>query len=231
MPAQADLSEISEDFRLRKSYLTLKTSASITLEINKSVFIAQAARVESDTDALAFAAEIRKKYQDATHNCFACITGPQNEFQKADDDGEPGGTAGKPMLEVIKKNNLSDAAIVVTRYFGGIKLGGGGLIRAYGKSATEAVLAAGIVECVLHSRIAIDISYHWLGLVENQLRNQGYIIADKQFSDQIRLVTLAKVGQENQLQNFVTDITAASASFSIQGSAYVENDVSCKDDS
>ena len=207
---------------MRIRYLTIKTTGNITLEINKSVFIAHAARTETEDQALAFAADLRKKYHDATHNCFACIAGPQDDFQKADDDGEPSGTAGKPMLEVIKKNRLSDTSIVVTRYFGGIKLGGGGLIRAYGKSASEAVRAAGTVERILHARIGIDISYNLLGPMENQLRNQGYSIVDKQFTDKIHLSVLAESGHEEQLQKFVTDIAAGAVSFSAQGFVYEE---------
>ena len=96
---------------MRKRYLTIKATCNATLEINKSVFIAHAARTENEEQALAFVSDLRKKYHDATHNCFACIVGPQDEFQKADDDGEPSGTAGKPMLEVIKKNRLSDTSL------------------------------------------------------------------------------------------------------------------------
>lgn len=209
---------------MRKRYLTIKAAGNITLEINKSIFIAHTARTETEEQALSFAADLRKKYHDATHNCFACIAGPQDDFQKADDDGEPSGTAGKPMLEVIKKSRLSDTSIVVTRYFGGIKLGGGGLIRAYGKSASEAVRAAGTVERILHVRIGIDISYYLLGPMENQLRNQGYSVVDKQFTDMVRLSVLAESGHEEQLQKFVTDIAAGAAAFSSQGFVYVEKD-------
>ena len=209
---------------MRRHYLTIKTAGSATLEINKSVFIACAARTETEEQALAFAAEIRKKHHDASHNCFACIAGPQDDFQKADDDGEPGGTAGKPMLEVIKKSHLCDTSVLVTRYFGGIKLGGGGLIRAYGRSASEAVRASGIVERTLHSCVGIDIAYNLLGPMENHLRSQGYTITDKQFTEMIRLYVLAESGQESRLQKLATDIAAGAALFSDQGFAYVEKE-------
>ena len=209
---------------MRKHYLTVKTAGCATIEINKSIFIAHAARTETEEQALSFAAEIRKKHHDATHNCFACIAGPQDDFQKADDDGEPSGTAGKPMLEVIKKSHLCDTSILVTRYFGGIKLGGGGLIRAYGKSASEAVRACGVVLRTLHSRLGIDIAYNLLGPMENQLRNQGYTITDKHFTESIRLHVLVESGLETRLQKLATDIAAGAASFSDQGFAYVEKD-------
>lgn len=215
---------------MRNQYLTLKTSSCARLEINKSLFIAYAARTETQEQALAFAADIRKKHHDATHNCFASIVGERDDFQKADDDGEPSGTAGKPILEVIKKNQLCDASIIVTRYFGGIKLGGGGLIRAYGKSASAGIRAAGIVERTLHSRLGIDIAYNLLGPLENQLRNHGYTITDKQFTEQIRLYVLVESGLESRLQQLATDTTSGAACFSAQGFTYVEKDVAIAPD-
>ncbi len=209
---------------LHKHYLTIKTAAKATLEINKSCFIAHVARTETEKQALDFLVGIRKQHHDATHNCFACIAGSRDEFQKSDDDGEPVGTAGKPIWEVIRKSQLCDTTIVVTRYFGGIKLGSGGLIRAYGKSASEGIRAAGIVERVLHSRIGIDIAYNLLGLLENILITQGYTITDKRFTDLVRLYVLVESGQEFRLQKLATDITAGAAYFSEQGIAYAEND-------
>ena len=209
---------------MHKHYLTIKTAAKATLEINKSFFIAHVARTETEEQALDFLAKIRKQHHDATHNCFACIAGPRDEFQKSDDDGEPVGTAGKPIWEVIRKIHLCDTTIVVTRYFGGIKLGSGGLIRAYGKSASDGVRAAGIVERVLHSRIGVDIAYNLLGPLENVLITQGYTITDKLFTDLVRLYVLVESGQEFRLQKLATDATAGAACFSEHGIAYAEND-------
>lgn len=130
-------------------YLTVRPEGETEIEINRSRFISYVKRVETQEEAVAFIQEIKKKHWDATHNCSAYIVGENDQFQKMDDDGEPSGTAGKPILEVIKKKGLKDTAIVVTRYFGGIKLGAGGLIRAYGKSASAGVRAAGVVERIL----------------------------------------------------------------------------------
>lgn len=210
---------------MRQNYLTIKAPGSATLEINKSLFISHVARTENEAQALDFALAIRRQYPDASHNCFACVAGPQDDFQKADDAGEPNGTAGKPMLEVIKKSKLCDTAIVVTRYFGGIKLGGGGLIRAYGKSASEAVRAAGIVERRLQSRIGIDIAYSFLGPMENQLRQGNYPLVGKEFTELIRLLVLVEAGCEPQLKRLASDITAGTACFSEQGFAYLEKDI------
>src|SRR5699024_10060695 len=113
--------------------------------IQKSRFIGYVKRVETEENALAFIDEIKKKHHDATHNCSAYLIGEHDQIQKANDDGEPTGTAGVPILEVLKKKKLKDTAVVVTRYFGGVKLGAGGLIRAYGSTTSKAINATGIV--------------------------------------------------------------------------------------
>jgi uncharacterized YigZ family protein len=214
---------------LRRRYFTLKSSGQAKIEINKSIFICHATRTETEEQALNFATKIRKQHHDATHNCFACIVGPHDDFQKADDDGEPSGTAGKPMLEVIKKNKLSDTSLVITRFFGGTKLGSGGLIRAYGKAASEGIRAVGLVERVLHSCIGIEIAYNLLGALENALHNCNFPITDKQFTNQVRLCVMVEKGNEIHLQKLVTDITSGTACFSDQGFDYIENDVDCKE--
>src|SRR3954468_14828026 len=137
------------------------------LEIKKSRFICSIDRAITEAEARAFHERMKKKYWDANHNCLAYLIGERNEFQKANDDGEPSGTAGVPMLEVLKKRTLINTVVVVTRYFGGIKLGAGGLIRAYGKATTEGIDAAKVVERQVHCLMKISIDYTWLGKVEN----------------------------------------------------------------
>src|SRR5690625_2716627 len=127
-------------------YYTVNKSGSTELIIQKSRFIGYIKRVESEEAAQKFIDDIKKKHYDATHNCSAYIIGEHDQIQKANDDGEPSGTAGVPMLEVLKKQNLKDTAVVVTRYFGGIKLGAGGLIRAYGGTTSQAIRTTGIVK-------------------------------------------------------------------------------------
>lgn len=210
---------------MRKKYRTVKERSKASLEINKSIFIIYIARTETEEQATSFVEEVKKKHSDANHNCFAYVAGVRDEFQKADDDGEPTGTAGKPILEMIKKSNLKDTTVVVTRYFGGIKLGAGGLIRAYSKSASDGIKAAELIERTLHSRIGIDIEYPLLGLLENQLRNHGYTITDKQFTHQIRLFVLEETGKEDRLRELATEWTAGAALFSDQGRAYVDTDL------
>ena len=205
-----------------KFYRTVKGYGQTEIEINKSRFIAYVERVENEEAATAFIEQIKKKHWNATHNCSAYVVGENDQHQKADDDGEPSGTAGKPILEMIKKAELKDTVIVITRYFGGIKLGAGGLIRAYGKSASAGLKETGIVTRQGHTRIAAEIDYYQLGMLENQLRQQGYIIEDKQFADKIILIVLEKLGQEEVLKQKITDWTAGQAKFSHVGEVYIE---------
>lgn len=205
-----------------KIYKTVKGYGQTEIEIHKSRFIAYVERAEREEEAVAFIEQIKKKHWNASHNCSAYMVGENDQHQKADDDGEPSGTAGKPILEIIKKSELKDTVIVITRYFGGIKLGAGGLIRAYGKSASAGIKKASIVERQGHTRIAAEIDYNQLGMLENQLRQQGYIIDDKQFADKITLVVLEKLGQEAVVKQKITDWTAGQVEFTHVGNLYVE---------
>ncbi|AJQ29930.1 YigZ family protein [Pelosinus fermentans] len=210
-------------------YLTVSGYGEAEIEIQKSRFIAYVQRAEQEEAAVAFVEQIKKKHWNATHNCSAYVIGGNDQWQKADDDGEPSGTAGKPILEIIKKNQLKDTVIVVTRYFGGIKLGAGGLIRAYGKSASAGLKAVGITQRQNHTRIGVEIDYTFLGMLENQLRLQGYRIEDKIFTDTIRLIVLEKVGQEEILEQKVIDWTAGQVRLTREGEVYVETLVTCQE--
>lgn len=210
-----------------KVYRTVKGYGQKEIEINKSRFIAYVEQMESEEDAVAFIEQIKKKHWNATHNCSAYLVGENDQHQKADDDGEPSGTAGKPILEIIKKSGLKNTVIVVTRYFGGIKLGAGGLIRAYGKSASAGIKETGMVERQGHTRIGVEIDYSFLGMLENQLRIQGYRIDDKQFTDKITLVVLEKLGEEEVLKQKIIDWTAGQVEFSHMGEVYVDTLVPC----
>src|SRR3954468_21919919 len=131
---------------MRNDYHTVKGYGESEIIIQKSRFLTFVERAETEQDAQDFINNIKQLHRDATHNCSAYIIGEHDNVQKANDDGEPSGTAGVPMLEVLKKQGLKDTVVVVTRYFGGIKLGGGGLIRAYGSATTEGIVATGTVE-------------------------------------------------------------------------------------
>lgn len=207
------------------SYHTVRGCGCHELEINKSRFIAYAARAGSEEEARAFIAEIRKKHWDATHNCSAYVLGETDQVQKADDDGEPSGTAGRPILEVIKKNGLKETVIVVTRYFGGIKLGAGGLIRAYGKSAAAGLKAAGLIERTLHTVLAAEFDYPFLGKVENGLRSNQYIIDSIHYTDKVVVRVLAGCGVEDLLEQKLLDWTAGQVGITHTGKKYVDRQV------
>ena len=144
--------------------------------INKSRFIGYSMPINSEEEALEFIDKIKTKHRDATHNVYAYVFGKDSNTQRFSDDGEPSGTAGIPALEVIKKENLRNVVVVVTRYFGGTKLGAGGLIRAYTKGAKIGLDSGIIVDMILHVKIKIRVDYTLYGKVEHYLMTEGYII-------------------------------------------------------
>ncbi|MCO0595884.1 YigZ family protein [Peribacillus butanolivorans] len=188
-------------------YLTVKGRGEHEIVIEKSRFIAHIARVESEEVAQAFIQEIKKKHKDATHNCSAYMIGEQNQIQKALDDGEPSGTAGVPILEVLKKKDLKDTAVVVTRYFGGIKLGAGGLIRAYSKATSEGINTTGVVNRKLMRVISTNVDYTWLGKLENELRSSIYQIKEIQYLEQVNLLVYVEEAQKQAYTNWMTELT------------------------
>ena len=182
---------------------------SATYEVNKSKFLSHAMHVDSEEVARNFLQMIRKKYFDATHNCSAWILGERGDKQKSNDDGEPGGTAGNPILEAMKKNELTDCAIVVTRYFGGIKLGAGGLIRAYSHSAALAINAARVVQMTAFQKISLTLEYNFLATVENYLRNKKIRVTNTDYADVVTLELLILPAQVEKFLTELNDLTAA----------------------
>ncbi|GBF12288.1 YigZ family protein [Tepidibacillus sp. HK-1] len=205
-----------------KRYLTTNDYGEKSITIRKSEFIGYVKHATSEEEANAFIESIKKKHWDATHNCSAYVIGEHDQFQKANDDGEPSGTAGKPILEVIKKMGLKDTVVVVTRYFGGILLGAGGLIRAYGKAAKEGILAAGVIERILYRQVHVTIDYTWYGKIENEMKNRGITVHDVQFLENVMMTLLAVDGEEDQLVNMVTNLTNGQADLTIGEALYVD---------
>lgn len=188
-------------------YYTVKGYGEHEISIQKSRFICYLTRAETEEEAQAFIQEIKKKHWDAAHNCSAYLIGEQDHIQKANDDGEPSGTAGVPILEVLKKRQLKDTVAVVTRYFGGIKLGAGGLIRAYGSSVSEALNEIGIVERKLTRVMHTKIDYTWLGKVENELRNSRFQLKEIHYLDTVEVETFADEGQKEAFTEWMTELT------------------------
>ena len=174
------------------SYITVRNFGEDSFEEKKSEFIGYAKRVESEEEAKEFVNEIKNKHKQARHNCYAYIIGENMGIQRYSDDGEPQGTAGIPILEVMKRNEVKDCAVVVTRYFGGILLGTGGLTRAYTKGAAIAIKAAGIVEKVDGVEVIIKVDYDLLGKIQYVCGQNSWHIEDSVYSDKVEIHILAE---------------------------------------
>lgn len=207
------------------SYFTVKKYGETEIIIQKSRFIGYVQRVETEEEAQEFVRKINKKHHDATHNCFAYVIGDHDQIQKANDDGEPSGTAGIPILEVIKRQNLKNTAVVVTRYFGGIKLGAGGLIRAYGRSTTEGINAAGVVERRLVTVMHTKIDYTWLGKVENEMRSSHYLIKDIHYLEDVEIETYVEEENVKAFSDWITEMTNGQAIIKEGKQLYLERDI------
>ncbi|GGK02964.1 YigZ family protein [Lentibacillus kapialis] len=207
------------------NYYTVKKEDFDQIIIQKSRFIGYVKRVETGAEAQTFVQEIKKKHHDATHNCSAYMVGEHNQIQKANDDGEPSGTAGVPILNVLKKQNLQDTAIVVTRYFGGIKLGAGGLIRAYSNTTSQAIQTAGVVERRLMQGISVIVDYSLLGKLENELRHSDYILDSTNYLEKVEFIVYVPDGQETEFRDWMINLTSGQVVFADKGTAYVEIDV------
>ncbi|MEK4731153.1 YigZ family protein [Paenibacillus sp. FSL L8-0641] len=190
-----------------EQYRTVRGAGNKEIVIRKSRFIGHIQPVQTEEEATAFIERIKKEHWNATHNCSAYMIGERDEIQKQSDDGEPSGTAGKPILEVIRNQKLKNVAIVVTRYFGGILLGAGGLIRAYSDGAVAAIEAGDAITRVLHREIFVELDYTWLGKVENELRNRSIRTGETMFTDKVTLTCLPLAGDAESFSNWITDLT------------------------
>lgn len=165
----------------QQAYKTVRAYGFDEFIINKSRFIGHAKPVASQEEALAFLQELRQRYKDASHNCFAYVIGQNAGIQRYSDDGEPSGTAGLPIIEVVKAQGVVDVCVVVTRYFGGILLGAAGLVRAYTQGAAVALKAAGVVTMHRTHRYLFDVDYPLLGRLEHWLEGQPARVEQKDF--------------------------------------------------
>ncbi|KEZ85472.1 hypothetical protein IO99_14470 [Clostridium sulfidigenes] len=186
------------------SYFTVKGSATSEFQEKKSTFIGYIKRVNTEEEAKNFVNEIKSMHKEATHNVYAYIVGENKGIQRYSDDGEPQGTAGIPVLEVIKKNDLTDVAVVVTRYFGGILLGGGGLIRAYSKGASSAIEEVGIVEKVKGLKLRFTLEYDLIGKIQYLCGTNNWHIEDTIYTDKVELSLFTEVeNKETIIADFV----------------------------
>lgn len=165
-------------------YEVLKNGEGKIIE-KKSTFIGAVASVHSEQEALDFIATKKKEHYDARHNCFAYLVGDHNELMRSSDDGEPSGTAGRPMLDVLLGANVHNICVVVTRYFGGVLLGTGGLVRAYTKATEEGLKACTLLERHTGVHISLDVDYGLLGKVQYLLNERNIFVADSAYSDRV----------------------------------------------
>lgn len=190
-----------------KAYKTLLRRGEDSFVINKSRFIGYGCPCESEAEALDFLAEIRAKHRDATHNCYAYIIGANMGVMRYSDDGEPGGTAGMPIIEVMKARGVTNCAVVVTRYFGGVLLGAGGLVRAYSQGAAAAVNACGVGVMHPTARYLMEIPYPMLNRMDFFLKSEPVIVEDKAYTDVITYTLIVRADDEAGFLARLTDMS------------------------
>jgi uncharacterized YigZ family protein len=186
--------------------------------IEKSKFIANLLRVKDEEEVLSFFSQLKKKYWDATHNCSAYILASGS--MRSSDDGEPSGTAGKPILECLKKNNLNDVAVVISPYFGGIKLGSGGLIRAYTAAIQNGIKCSGIVENVFHKSFILKLGYPLWDKVEGYLKSQNVKYEKPIYSEEVTLQLFTK--EEQVLLEGITNLCNGNLKFKEVKGEFIE---------
>lgn len=191
---------------MKEGYRTVKNAAVAEIVEKRSRFIADVKPVETEADALGFLEEIKKKYWDARHHVFAYVL-EDNNVQRYSDDGEPAGTAGLPILEFIKKEGLSNLVVVVTRYFGGILLGTGGLVHAYTASAKAGVEGAQPIEKKLCCEMVAECDYSLLGKIQSEARERGYIISDTEYAENVKISVLVPVSETSFFEANLIDKT------------------------
>ncbi len=180
----------------------------------KSRFIATVRPVESEEEAVAFINEMKKKYWDARHNCSAFVIGDRQEISRCSDDGEPAQTAGRPMLDVLLKEELHNVCVVVTRYFGGTLLGTGGLVRAYQKATQEGLADSVIIDKQLGRKLAIGTDYNGLGKLQYLIAKEGLTILDTVYTDKVGLSLMVPIEEVQSFEKKVTEATNGNADIS-----------------
>ena len=203
-------------------FKTIKEDGQVQEEIKKSRFICHAKRVYSEEEARDFITAIKKEHYKATHNCSAFIIGERSEIKRTSDDGEPSGTAGVPMLGVLENHNLTNVCVVVTRYFGGIKLGAGGLIRAYAGSVGLAVKEIGIIEIKEQAGIAIQMSYTQYQEYNNFLKEHTLMELDTNFTDQVNTMIYVDKEEKENIKAALVEFFRGKVTLTDQGLREVE---------
>lgn len=203
-------------------YQTLAMPATVELEISRSRFLGLVERVETETEAREVIARVRSAHPKATHHCSAFVLEPGQLVKRSNDDGEPSGTAGAPMLDALLSSGLSDVVAVVTRYFGGVLLGAGGLTRAYRATVAEAVQQARLVERDERWEVSTRTSYDVAAQLEAEARRRGWIVGDANYSDTVQQTYLMPSGEIEALAVLAAEISAGAAEVQVGSSRYVD---------
>ncbi len=209
---------------MQHSYKTILQTTTIELEIQKSRFIAEIFYVESEEGIQNHLTSVRLRYPGANHYCYAYILKPERELSRFSDDGEPGGTAGQPIFHCLEQNDLTNVLVIVTRYFGGIKLGAGGLVRAYSHAASAVLSQSIITAFKLHDKAKITIDYHFLRPVQHCLNQGTHVIISTAYQDRV-IFTVAST-QAKALNDAVTNLTNGSAEMIMVGTTYLPDPAS-----
>ncbi|MDO5112275.1 MAG: YigZ family protein [Clostridia bacterium] len=203
-----------------RDYRTVQKEAEIEIVIHKSRFIGRCFPLEDEGEALAVLARLRKQHWDASHNCFAYRIGETGALARFSDDGEPGGTAGKPIMDVLTAKDIVNAMIVVTRYFGGVLLGAGGLVRAYSRAAADACDAAGLLDMRVGAELSLTVDYGRYAAVEALLRERGQI-AQTDFGENVAIKAMVRVQDAADVIAAVVDKTDGRCRPLCTGEAYM----------
>ncbi|MFJ3535800.1 YigZ family protein [Streptomyces sp. NPDC090109] len=205
---------------MQEQYRTPAREGVHETEINRSRFLCALAPVADEREAQEFVARIRRKHPTATHNCFAYVIGADASVQKASDDGEPGGTAGVPMLQMLLRREMRYVVAVVTRYYGGVKLGAGGLIRAYGGVVGDALDALGTVTRQRFRLVTVTVDHQRAGKLENDLRATGRAVRDVRYADAVTIEIGLPDADVTAFRAWLADVTAGTATCELGGEAY-----------
>ncbi|MFJ8669853.1 YigZ family protein [Streptomyces sp. NPDC093600] len=205
---------------MQEQYRTLAREGVHETEINRSRFICALAPVATEQEAQDFVARVRKEHPTATHNCFAYVIGADASVQKASDDGEPGGTAGTPMLQMLMRREMRYVAAVVTRYYGGVKLGAGGLIRAYGGVVGEALDALGTLTRQRFRLATVTVDHQRAGRLENDLRATGRGVREVRYGEAVAIEIGLPDADVEAFRAWLAHVTAGAATLELGGEAY-----------
>ncbi|MET8061489.1 YigZ family protein [Streptomyces microflavus] len=205
---------------MQEQYRTVAREGMHESEINRSRFLCSLAPAATEQEAQDFVARVRKEHPTATHNCFAYVIGADASVQKASDDGEPGGTAGVPMLQMLLRREVRYVAAVVTRYYGGVKLGAGGLIRAYGGVVGEALDALGTLTRQRFRLATIRVDHQRAGKLENDLRATGRDVREVRYAEGVTIEIGLPDADVAAFTAWLADATAGAATLELGGEAY-----------